>query len=186
METTIGGRIRALRKSHGLSLEALADASGVALATLSRLENNKHGGTLTTHRKIADALGLPLADLYRDLSFSEERVAQVAPAHRDAERFQYDEKVSAILLATQVSRKRMLPQLLILQPRGQTTVEQAPAGTDRWIFGLRGTVEVMVGAQRYRLPAGQSLYFKADQPHRFRNPTRAAAKCLSVTSPVVL
>ena len=185
METTIGGRIRAMRKSRGLSLEALAGVSGVALATLSRLENDKHGGTLTTHRKIADALGLALADLYRDLP-SPEQAVQVVPTRRAAERFQYDEKVSAVLLATHVSSKRMLPQLLTLQPKGQTAIEQAPVGTDRWVFGLKGTVDISVGDQRYTLPAGQSLYFKADQPHRFRNMTRSVAKCLSVTTPVVL
>ena len=80
----------------------------------------------------------------------------------------------------------MLPQLLTLQPKGQTAIEQAPVGTDRWVFGLKGTVDISVGDQRYTLPAGQSLYFKADQPHRFRNMTRSVAKCLSVTTPVVL
>ncbi|MBI4227875.1 MAG: helix-turn-helix transcriptional regulator [Candidatus Omnitrophica bacterium] len=183
---TIGARIRSLRKARGLSLEGLAAHSGVALATLSRLENGKAGGTLTTHQKIAEGLRSSLADLYRDLDAPEAPPAPVIPARRDAERFQYDEKASAILLATQVSRKRMLPQLLTLHPKGRTALEHAPPGTERWVFGLRGAVEVQVGAERYRVPAGHSLYFKADQPHRFRNLGRAVAKCLSVTTPVVL
>lgn len=182
----IGERIRSLRKSRGLSLEALAEHSGVALATLSRLENGKAGGTLRTHQKIAQALSLALADLYRDLPAPDEAATKVLPARHDAERFQYDEKASAILLATQVSQKRMLPQLLTLHPKAHTALEHAPAGAERWIFGLRGAVEVQVGSERYRVPAGQSLYFKADQPHRFRNLGRATAKCLSVTTPVVL
>ena len=186
MTTPIGTRIRALRKTHQLSLEAMAERSGVALATLSRLENGKAGGTLKTHQKIAEALGLPLAELYRDLPSPEEAAVQVVPVRREVERFQYDAKASAILLATQVSRKRMLPQLVTLQPKGHTAVEQAPAGTERWVFGWRGTIEVIVGSDRYRVPAGHSLYFKADRPHRFRNPGRTVAKCLSVTSPVVL
>lgn len=186
MPTPIGDRIRALRKAQRLSLEAMAEHSGVALATLSRLENGKASGTLKTHQKIAEALGLPLAELYRDLPSPEEAAVQVVPAHREAERFQYDAKASAVLLATQVSRKRMLPQLLTLQPRGHTALEQAPPGTERWVFGWRGTVEVLVGSERYQVPAGHSLYFKADRPHRFRNPARTVAKCLSVTSPVVL
>ena len=56
----LGGRIRALRKENGLSLEQLSAKSGVALATLSRIENGKGTGTFRTHRRIAEALQIPI------------------------------------------------------------------------------------------------------------------------------
>ena len=62
-----GRKIRTLRKEHGLSLEQLAAKSGVALATLSRIENGKGAGTFRTHQGIAVALGIELTEMYRDL-----------------------------------------------------------------------------------------------------------------------
>ena len=63
----LGHKIRAFRKERNWSLEQLSAKSGVALATLSRIENSKGLGTFRTHQRIAEALALPLPDLYRDL-----------------------------------------------------------------------------------------------------------------------
>ena len=182
----LGTRIRALRKEHGLSLEELSERSGVALATLSRLENSKGSGTFRTHQKIAEALGLAITELYKDFDRPEEEAVLLQSESDEVETFTYDAKASAVLLASQIASKRMLPQLLVLQPGGKTAQEQYRKGTERWIFGLEGEVEVMVGKKGYRVTPGGTLYFKASLPHRFSNTRKSAARCIMVTSPVVL
>lgn len=183
----IGRRIRALRKEHGLSLEALAEKSSVSLGTLSRLENGKGGaGTFRTHQRIADALGLAITELYRGAEAQEEEAVLVKSQGADADTFVYDEKASTVLLATQVSKKRMLPQMLILQPGGKTAVEQLRAGTERWLFGLAGQVEVTLGEKTYPIHEGATLYFRASLPHQFKNTGKAVARCILVTDPAIL
>lgn len=181
-----GLKIRSLRKERGLSLEQLAAKSGVALATLSRIENSKGSGTFRTHQRIAEALGIQLTEMYRDLQEPEQEAIFIQPEAEDAESFIYDEKASAVLLTNQVSSKQMLPQLLVLQPGGKTVLEQYRKGTERWLFGLEGTVNVTVGKKSYRLARGSTLYFKASLPHQFQNVDSVPAKIISVTSPVVL
>ena len=180
----LGSRLRALRKERSLSLEQLAGKSGVALATLSRIENGKGSGTFRTHQRISDALGLSLSDLYRDLKQQDPEATLMDTQGEEAETFTYDEKASAIFLAKQVSGRQMLPQMITLQPGGKTALEQYSAATERWIFSLEGTVAVTVGTKSYRLGPGGTLYFKASLPHRFENQEQTAAKILSVTSPV--
>ncbi len=182
----IGQRIRALRKGKKLSLEEVSKRSGVALATLSRLENGKGSGTFRTHQKIADALGVALPDLYRGLENSQEEAVLVKPEQEGAETFTYDEKASAILLTSQASTKRMMPQLIVLQPGGRTALEEYPHGTERWLFGLEGAPKVTVGEKEYRILKGSTLYFRASLPHRLFNTERSAARVISVMSPVVL
>ena len=63
----LGVRIRALRKERGLSLERLADKSDVAVGSLSRIENGKGGGNSRTIERVAEALKLSVAELYRGL-----------------------------------------------------------------------------------------------------------------------
>lgn len=183
----LGGRIRALRKEHGLSLEEMAQKSDVALATLSRLENGKGSGTFRTHRKIADALGLAITELYKGFDQPEEETVLLQRSEaREAESFTYDEKASALLLTTQIASKRMLPQMLILQPDAKTSLEQYRGGTERWVFILEGQVEVKVGEKGYSVGKGGTLYFRASLPHQFHNRGKSAARCILVTSPVVL
>lgn len=181
----VGSRIRGLRKEQGLSLEALAEKSKVALGTLSRMENGK-GGTFRTHQKIAEALGIPIAELYRGLEETEQKAAVAVSAAAAAERFNYDEKASAILLTTQLTDKNMLPQIILLQPGGKTSVEQYKRGTDRWIFCMAGKIEVKLDDQSYTLEEGGALYFKAFLAHQFLNAGRTTAKLISVTSPLAL
>ncbi len=173
-----------MRKERRLSLEQLAGKSGVALATLSRIENGKGSGTFRTHQKISEAFGLSLPDLYRDLRPQDQDAVLMDTEAEEAETFNYDEKASAVLLAKQLAGKQMLPQLILLQPGGKTTLEQYPAGTERWIFCLEGAVAAAVGPASYRISAGGTLYFKASLPHRFENADPAAAKLISVTSPI--
>lgn len=183
----LGEQIRALRKEKGLSLEQLAAKSGVALATLSRLENGKHSGNFKTHQKIAEAMGLAVTDLYRGFDQPEpEATLFRQPGLKEAEAFTYNEKVSAVQLTSQITGKKMLPQLLILQPGGKTTVEQYARGTERWLLGLEGELEVRVGEQSYRIPKEGTLYFKGSLPHQFQNPGKVTAKCVLVTDPVML
>ncbi len=186
----LGERIRVLRKEHGLSLEELAGRSKVALATLSRLENGKGSGTFRTHQKIADALGLAITELYRGFEppAAEEEAVMILPPTQpeDAETFTYDDKALAILLTNKSTGKRMLPQMVILQPGAKTTIEQYHRGTERWVFGLEGEMEIQVGGKSYRIERGGTLYFKASLPHRFFNRTKLVTKCITVSSPAVL
>ncbi len=64
----IGNKIKTLRWSKMITLKQLAELSGVQIATLSRIEHNKMTGTVTSHARIANALGVRLVDLYSDLS----------------------------------------------------------------------------------------------------------------------
>lgn len=184
--TDLGTKIRSLRKSLGFTLEQLAQKSGVALATLSRLENGKGQGTFRTHQRIAEAFGLPLPELYRDLREPEQEAHLIDPGAGEAESFTYDDKASSVLLARQVSRKQMLPQMILLEAGGKTALEQYPAGTERWLFGLEGTVAATVGEKEFRIPQGGTLYLRASLPHRLENKETTAARLISVTSPAAL
>lgn len=55
--------LKRLRAESGLTLEELAEKSGVNINTISYLENGKQKARSTTLAKVARALGVPLDDL---------------------------------------------------------------------------------------------------------------------------
>ena len=182
----LGARLRELRKERGLSLEDLARKAQVAVGSLSRIENGKGGGNSRTIEKVSEALKVSVAELYRGLEAPPKEADFLEAKAKEAQTYTYDEKSSAILLTAQVSKKNMLPQMIVLQPGGKTATEGYPKGTERWLFGLEGEVDVRVGEETYRISKGSTLYLDASVPHQFTNANRHVAKLISVTNPVVL
>lgn len=64
----VGHRIREARAAQGLSLEQLARLTGISAPALSLIETGKRDPRLTTFKRIADALRLPLAKLIDEVS----------------------------------------------------------------------------------------------------------------------
>lgn len=64
-QPALGEAVRLRRTESGLDLtqRALADKAGITVAHLSKLEKGRTNPTWGTMRKIAEALGLSLADL---------------------------------------------------------------------------------------------------------------------------
>lgn len=56
-------RARALRNLRGLSQAALAEAAGVAQATVARIESTVSGGAVRTLTRLAKALRVPVAEV---------------------------------------------------------------------------------------------------------------------------
>lgn len=61
----VGEQIRRIREHHNLTQIDVCGRSGVDLATYSRIEQGHSSPKLDTLIRIADAIGVPLADLVR-------------------------------------------------------------------------------------------------------------------------
>jgi len=181
----IGERIRNLRQEKRMTLVGLSSKSGVAPATLSRIENGLMTGTLKSHMKIAQAFGISLTDLYHDLE-AKRHEAELLSEKQKNNVFVHDEKTSSILLTSQALTKKMMPILIRLTQDGKTHIEEAPGGTEKFLYGLSGTMEVTVGYKKYSLGPSDTLYFDASLPHSIKNAGKSEAKCLSVSSPPTL
>lgn len=183
----LGKRLKKFRNEKKMTLDELSRRAKVAKATLSRIENGQTPGTLRTHLKICEALAISIKELYIGTRVLEGEVSAFEGGpHEEAELFTYDDKTSSIILTSGIARKNMLPQLLVIKPQGRTHLEESPRGTEKFIFGLEGTIEVKVADKIYALKKGGALYFKSSLPHFIKNSGEAEAKCLCITSPVAL
>jgi transcriptional regulator with XRE-family HTH domain len=63
----LGRRIRGERKARHLTQQELADTAGMDTAHLSRIESGKAVPSINMTKKLADALGLPIAALFSDI-----------------------------------------------------------------------------------------------------------------------
>lgn len=183
----LGEKLKLLRKEKDLTLDKLAEMSGVAKATLSRIENGVTAGNLNTHLKICEALRVNLGELYKGLENAEAKITAFdEKSLKDAEVFSYDEKVSSIILAKQTGKKHMLPQLLMIEPSKGTPIEENKPGTDKFIYCLEGEAELKIGEKVYPLKKNSSTYFDSSLPHSIKNIGKNTSKLIVVVSPVAL
>src|SRR5918993_1960750 len=76
----LGGRVRELRRGRGLTLEELAERSGVSRAMISKVERGEKNPTLAVAAKVAEGLEITLSEL---LGTEERRGVNVGhPARR--------------------------------------------------------------------------------------------------------
>jgi DNA-binding XRE family transcriptional regulator len=63
---SLGTRIMQLRTQKGMTQRQLSERSGIAGSYLSRIENRRLEPRPKTLRKIADALGIPIAEFFQE------------------------------------------------------------------------------------------------------------------------
>lgn len=177
----IGKILRQFRQAKGWSLAELSKHSGVALSTLSRIETARMTGTLESHVKIAQALGVRLAEFYAAL---DPGPALELLRNEEASRVSYSGREAHVHLLSRSSlQKQMLPVKLQLPPHKSTSRERSPEGTEKFVYVLKGLLEVSVGEETVRLKPGDSLYVRASLPHGFANPGAAPVLALCVSAP---
>ena len=178
----IGKRMRTLRKEKNMTLDALSKKSGVALATLSRMENNKMTGTLAAHASICKALGASITELYRNLENEEKTVENISQRKR-TEHFVHSNKAKYELLVAKASGKKLLPLILTIGSGGATDQEQDKPGAEKFVYIFAGALEASIGTNTYSLKRGDSLYFDASLPHSFKNILKVQAEAMCIISP---
>jgi len=181
----IGKRIKELREKQNMTLTELAKQSGVQIATLIRIENNKMTGTLESHNRIAKALGVDITNLYQNITLND--TEKSSPDEKTStETYAYNDKASYEILTTKILNKKMMPVILRIEPGGQTSVEQYQPGSERFVFILKGKISAHIGEKTFPLSAGHTLYFDSSEKHHFENMGKEIAKLVSVLTPVGL
>jgi transcriptional regulator with XRE-family HTH domain len=163
----VGENLRRIRAKRGLSLERLAQASGVSRAMLGQIELHQSTPTINVLWKIARALNVPFSALI---------------THRSAERTTVLAAGRAKILTSKdgtFSSRALFPfdeprnvefYELRLAPRATERADPHPPGTLENLVVTSGNLEMRVGDERYAVGTGDSIQFQADVPHEYRNP----------------
>lgn len=181
----IGGKIKELRKAKKMTLQELSEKSGVALATLSRIENGIMTGTIDSHLQICKALDITLPELYSELEESKRKVETQAASSR-TEVFVHSKKSSSETLTSNVLSKKMMPIMIKIDTGGSTHKEETKRGVEKFIYVLTGKIEAIIGKEKHALDKGDTLYFDASLPHVLKNAGDSEARVICVASPPAL
>jgi transcriptional regulator with XRE-family HTH domain len=164
----VGANLRRLRSKRGLSLERLSKACGVSRAMLSQIELRQSVPTINVLWKIARALDVPFSALLSErpvpstfvLRASRSKVLSSADgSFLSRALFPFDEPHFVEFYE------------LRLAARAHEDAGAHPPGTRENLVVTSGVLALSVGNEEHRLEAGDAIYFGADVPHVYRNPT---------------
>lgn len=163
----VGGNLRRLRTTRGLSLERLAQLSGVSRAMLGQIELGQSTPTINVLWKIARALGVPFSALITEPGASR---TKVLPAARAKILTSADGSFSSRALFPFDEPRSVEFYELRVKPRSVEVAEPHPPGTVENLVVTSGALEMTVGDEHHALGPGDAIQFAADLPHRYRNP----------------
>lgn len=181
----VGEVINKLRRETKMTLAELSRRSGVALATLSRIENAKMTGTLESHIKICEALEITLPELYKNIH-PVKKAIEIHTKRAPTDVFVHDKRSSSEMLASKVLNRKMMPILIKINRSGSTHKEETKTGVEKFVYVLDGKVEANIGDEKYNLSKGDTLYFESSIPHHFKNTGGGESRLVCVSSPPTL
>ena len=180
--TQLGLKIRDIRREKKVTLIELSRLTEVAQATLSRIETGLMIGTVESHEKIAEALGVSLAQLYEGIDKRYNRIAHQNASDQRKVTAKTDD-MCCELLTHEISKKKMIPLLITLAGHGKSQMEETERGVEKLFFVLEGSVKMLVGEKEYLLSPQDTLYFDGSIPHQIINGGAKQAKLFCTISP---
>jgi transcriptional regulator with XRE-family HTH domain len=163
--------LREHRRRRELSLDQLAQQTGVSRAGLSQIESRKSNPSLGILWKVASGLGIPFAQLLgnerTDVSILRRSDKQVLRSS--------DRQLESRPLMPSAGSHQVEVYELRLAPRARHESEAHGPGTRELVVVLAGTLRMHVGDRDEELAAGDSILFEANQPHSYENPGAEAA-----------
>lgn len=174
---SIGPKIRELRNMRGLSLQQLSDRSDVSPAAIHKVEQGNMVPTITTLLKLAAALDRPVSYLV-DEDESAPSYVVFTPAKERRSVYTSHQGIELSGISGPYGQYFVASAIADIEP-GATSGEKALRHPgEEMIYMLSGTMEVDVGERTIRLAVGDSVHFRTDREHRWRNPGKKPAKAI--------
>ncbi|HSW03227.1 helix-turn-helix domain-containing protein [Aquabacterium sp.] len=176
----VGQTLALLREQQALSLDELSRRAGVSKSMLSQIERAQANPTVAVVWRLANALGVPLAELLAEGPRSEPP-AIVTVAAQDTPTFGgSDARCQLRILGPIELAGQFEWYQLTLQPGAALESAAHEPGSREHLTVLSGAMDVEAGDARARLKTGETARYAVDRPHAIRNPGRAVAQALLV------
>jgi transcriptional regulator with XRE-family HTH domain len=168
----VAENLREQRKRRDMSLDQLAQLTGVSRAALSQIETRKTNPTIGVLWKIASGLGLAFSDL-----IGESHLALSVLRRGESQLLRsLDRKFESRPLMPPAGVSQIEMYELTLAARARHASEPHGPGTKELVVVLSGALRMTVGDRTDELGPGDSVVFDANIPHVYENPGSSEAR----------
>jgi transcriptional regulator with XRE-family HTH domain len=161
----IGSRIRAARQGKRLTIEQVAESTGLTKGFLSRVERDLTSPSVASLVTLCQALSIGIGDLFLDPETHLTRRGQGARVNLGGVGIHEE-------LLTPRHERHVQIIRAVIDPRGHGESELYAVDCDVDVMHLlSGRLTVVFASERYELEAGDTLTFPGREPHSWLNET---------------
>ena len=164
----VGPRLKRLRTERGITLTALAEATGISKSTLSRLEAGQRRPSLELLLPIAQAHRVPLDELVGAPEVGDPRV-RLRPR-----------KVNGRTVLPLTRQPGALQAWKVIIPAGQSEPDLRVHEGYEWLYVLAGRLRLILGGADLVLGTGEAAEFDTRLPHWFGSTGEHPVEVLSI------
>jgi transcriptional regulator with XRE-family HTH domain len=168
--TAVGPRLRALRQRRQITLADLAEATGISISTLSRLESGQRRASLELLLPLARAHRVPLDELVGAPPTGDPRVHLRPVTWRG---------MTTLPLTRQPGPLQAYKLILRPGARGREPDLRTHEGYE-WFYVLAGRLRLVLGEHDVVLSSGEAAEFDTRVPHWFSNADDQPVEILSL------
>jgi len=172
-------RLKTARKGLGLTLDELAERSGLAKGVLSKVENFRVTPSLPSIIKLSSALNIPLEKLFEGLDKKPITCIIRKDDRKQIERNPEKSNIEYYDLAHLRPNRRMDPFELII-PAGGGRKKMLSHEGEEFLRVIKGSLTFKINEEEQTLEEGDSIYFDAENPHCLYNTTKKDAVVVCV------
>jgi len=177
----VGATLQMLRQSHKLSLDELSRRAGVSKSMLSQIERNQANPTVAVLWRLANALGVELAEFLSQSPTQASPVAiTVVAEHATPVIRSPDGKCELRILGPIELAGRLEWYQLAIEPGGVLASEAHERGAREHLTVFSGQVLVHSAGTERKVAQGETARYPVDVHHTLSNPTELAATALLV------
>lgn len=175
-ELQIGFKIRRIRQERRMTLQALADATGLSKPLLSQIENEQVIPPLATLLRIAKAFHVQLQSFFQEEGSSARCVLTKAGESRKMLRRPAETPAPYTYHSLAHGKKnRSLEPFLVEVDVNEWREEMMVSHEgEEFVFLLEGEIDLHYADQIYAMSPGDSVYYDSAEPHAIvaRGPVR--------------
>ncbi|KON88041.1 DNA-binding protein [Sporosarcina globispora] len=157
--------LKVFRENKKLSLEKVAELTGVSKTMIGQIERGESSPTITTIWKIANGLKISFTSLINNPQPDTQVVLKkdIQTLSEDNGRYQVYPYFPF------ENDKRFEVYTVEIEKGGYLSAEPHIEGTEELIVVFDGEITIRVNKDEYTLKSGDSIRFKADRPHTYHN-----------------
>lgn len=175
----VGATLQRMRLERGLTLEDLSRTAGVSKSMLSQIEREKANPTIAVAWRLANALGVDIAELLSSEVKKADPIHVVEAHETPTLPGKHAGYILRILGPMELAGKFEWYELTLAAQGSLISTPHDP-GTTEHLTVLQGSVEIEVNKLRKKMKVGATARYAADLPHAIHNMGKTEVKALMV------
>lgn len=178
----IGGRLKELRNSMGLSMKQLAEATSLSPPLFSRVENGLVMPSIPTLQLISDFLKVDIGYFFKKEEDRGYVITRQGSRKISHSKRLWDKKpvYDLELLATGMLNPFMEPCIVTALSRPEDDFQMAKHHGQEFVYVLDGKLELTLGEKKFTLNKGDAAYFIGEIPHGGKSLGKKSATTLNI------